>query len=137
MFDITLTAYSAIWKEDVFVFNSLKNPKVRNAILIGTLCSLSYLGVYFARNILSAVTPQIIASTSYNEEYIGSLSSLYFGSYAIGQLINGVIGDKVRARFMISFGLILAGVCNFCFPCLISRFLHKKPTGFVPVGFRF
>ncbi len=109
-----------IQKEDGFMINALKNPKVRNAILIGTLCSLSYLGVYFARNILSAVTPQIIADTVHNEEYIGSLSSLYFGSYAIGQLINGVIGDKVRARFMISFGLILAGVCNFCFPFLID-----------------
>ena len=38
----------------------LKNEKVRNAVMIGTLCSISYLGVYFARNILSVVTPQII-----------------------------------------------------------------------------
>ena len=96
--------------------NPMKNSKVRNAILIGTLCSLSYLGVYFARNILSAVTPQIIETTSYDEAYIGSLSSLYFGFYAVGQLINGTIGDKVRARYMISFGLILAGICSFIFP---------------------
>ena len=33
-------------------------PELRNAIYIGTLCAVSYLAVYFARNILGAVTPQ-------------------------------------------------------------------------------
>ncbi|MBQ8598818.1 MAG: MFS transporter [Oscillospiraceae bacterium] len=102
------------------MLQALKKSSVRNAILIGTLCSLSYLGVYFARNILSAVTPQIIETTAYGEEYIGSLSSLYFGFYAVGQLINGVVGDKVRARYMISFGLILAGVCSLIFPFVMD-----------------
>lgn len=32
------------------------------AILIGTLCSVSYLAVYFARNTLSAVTPQCFSA---------------------------------------------------------------------------
>ncbi len=102
------------------MLQALKKTSVRNALLIGTLCSLSYLGVYFARNILSAVTPQIIATTAYKEDYIGSLSSLYFGFYAVGQLINGIIGDKVRARFMISFGLILAGVSSLVFPFVMD-----------------
>ncbi|MBQ9969920.1 MAG: MFS transporter [Oscillospiraceae bacterium] len=102
------------------MLQSLKKQSVRNALLIGTLCSLSYLGVYFARNILSAVTPQIIATTAYKEDYIGSLSSLYFGFYAVGQLINGIVGDKVRARFMISFGLILAGVSSLIFPFVME-----------------
>lgn len=100
--------------------NIIKDRKVRNAILIGTLCSSSYLGVYFARNILSVVTPQIIESGKYTTEYIGSLSSIYFVLYAVGQLINGIIGDKVKARYMISLGLILAGVFNFLFPVIID-----------------
>ena len=102
------------------MLQALKKSSVRNAILIGTLCSLSYLGVYFARNILSAVTPQIIETTAYGEEYIGSLSSLYFVFYAVGQLIIGVVGDKVRARYMISLGLILAGVCSLIFPFVMD-----------------
>ena len=32
-------------------------PEAKKAIYIGTLCSVSYLAVYFARNILGAVTP--------------------------------------------------------------------------------
>lgn len=104
----------------------IKNQKVKNAIMIGTLCSSSYLAVYFARNILSTVTPQMIETDGFTTEYIGSVSSLYFIMYALGQLINGMIGDKVKARYMISFGLILAGVCNILFPCMINSPSNAK-----------
>ena len=96
------------------------DAKVKNAVMIGTLCSCSYLGVYFARNLLSAVTPQIIEGGSFSTEYIGSLSSLYFMFYAVGQLLNGAVGDKIKSRYMISFGLILAGVCNLLFPPVLD-----------------
>ena len=97
-----------------------RDQKVKNAIMIGTLCSCSYLGVYFARNQLSAVTPQIIEGGVYSTEYIGSLSSLYFTFYAVGQLLNGAVGDKIKARYMISFGLMLAGLCNVLFPSMLD-----------------
>lgn len=96
----------------------IKDTKVRNAIMIGTLCSVSYLAVYVARNVLSAVSPQMIITDGYTNEYIGEVSSVYFIFYAVGQLINGAIGDKIKARYMISFGLILAGVTNLVFPYL-------------------
>lgn len=92
------------------------NVKVKNAIFIGSLCSTSYLAVYIARNLLSAVTPQMIEGGKFTTEYVGSVSSLYFITYAIGQLINGIIGEKIKARNMISFGLLLAGLCNALFP---------------------
>ncbi len=95
--------------------NFTKNAKVKNAIMIGTLCSVSYLAVYLARNVLGAVTPQMIEQDGFTNEFMGELSSVYFICYAVGQLINGVIGDKIKARYMISFGLILAGICNFLF----------------------
>lgn len=112
----------------------IKNDKVRNAILIGSLCSVSYLAVYVARNILSAVSPQMIETGNFTNEYIGSASSIYFIFYAVGQLINGAIGDKIKARYMISFGLILAGVTNVIFPYMsgspaTARFVYGM-TGF-------
>ncbi|MBR5613872.1 MAG: MFS transporter [Clostridia bacterium] len=94
----------------------IKNTKARNAFIIGGLCSLSYFAVYIARNILGAVTPQMIEQTDYTTEYIGTTSSMYFIFYAVGQLLNGAIGDKIKARYMISFGLILAGITNIVFP---------------------
>ncbi|MBR5446732.1 MAG: MFS transporter [Clostridia bacterium] len=92
------------------------SPAARKAILIGCMCSISYLAVYVARNILGAVSPQMISGGAFTTESIGTLSSVYFITYAVGQLINGSIGDKIPAKYMISFGLVLAGVGNLCFP---------------------
>lgn len=86
--------------------------EARNALMIGFLCACSYLAVYFARNILSPVTPQMLKS-GFAETTVAALSSAYFMTYAIGQLINGAIGDRIKARYMVSIGLIMAGVCNF------------------------
>lgn len=93
----------------------IQNRGVRNAIYVGTLCSVSYLAVYVARNILGAVSPQMIAEGGFTTEYIGRVSSVYFICYAVGQLINGAIGDKIKARWMISGGLLMAGVMNLLF----------------------
>ncbi len=98
---------------------NLKNKDLTSALCLGTLCSVSYLAVYVAKNVLSAVTPQMI-SGGFTESYIGKVSSLYFIFYAVGQLINGMIGDKIKAKYMISFGLFLAGVTNTCF-ALVSK----------------
>ncbi len=96
------------------------SPAARKAILIGCMCSISYLAVYVARNILGAVTPQMIAGGSFTTESIGTLSSVYFITYALGQLINGSIGDRIPAKYMISCGLVLAGAGNLCFPHLAA-----------------
>ena len=106
----------------------------KKAIIVGTLCSVSYLAVYIARNVLGAVTPQMVASGTFTEEAIGTISSIYFICYAVGQLINGVIGDKIRASYMISLGLLLAGVSNILFPLLADHALATQisygATGF-------
>ena len=90
-----------------------------NAIYLGSLCSVAYFAVYIARNILSAVTPQMVAS-GFTEDYIGSVSALYLLFYAFGQLINGMIGDKIKAKYMLTFGLFCAGVTNLLFTMLIE-----------------
>ncbi|MBE6646207.1 MAG: MFS transporter [Ruminococcaceae bacterium] len=95
----------------------------KNAFMLGALCSVAYFAVYIARNILGAVTPQMITQ-GYTEEYIGSISSLYFVFYAVGQLINGAIGDKIKARWMISMGLLGAGITNLTF----SLIVHITPA---------
>lgn len=96
------------------------SEKARIALFVGTLCSVSYFAVYIARNSLSAVTPQMLEG-GFSEAYIGKISSVYFIVYAIGQLINGFIGEKIKARYMISFGLILAGICSFIFPMIANN----------------
>lgn len=109
-------------------------PEVKNAFVLGGMCSLSYLAVYIARNILGAVTPGMIEGGRFTTELIGGLSSLYFITYAVGQLINGIIGDKIKAKYMISLGLIFAGICNFLFSLAdgspLFSYLSYGLTGF-------
>lgn len=94
-----------------------KNEKVRNALCLGVLCSVAYFGVYVVRNVLSAVSPQMVDG-GFTNEYIGEASSVFFIFYAFGQLINGIIGDKIKARYMMSLGLLIAGALNISFPFL-------------------
>lgn len=97
--------------------------EVKNAIFIGAMCSIAYLAVYIARNVLSAVSPQMIETNAFGvdtQKFIGKVSSVYFITYAIGQLINGAIGDKIKGKYMIAVGLLMAGVTNFLFAKLSS-----------------
>ena len=96
------------------------NQKAKNAVYIGVLCSVSYLAVYVARNILGAVTPQMVEG-GYSEVYIGSCSSLFFFAYAVGQLINGAIGDRIKGKWMICMGLLGAGLMNLLFARLAGK----------------
>ncbi|MBQ2945061.1 MAG: MFS transporter [Clostridia bacterium] len=91
------------------------NQNAKNATVIGALCTVSYLAVYIARNILGAVTPMMIETGSFTEEYIGAASSLFFVFYAVGQLINGMIGNKIKAKYMMTLGLLLAGISSTAF----------------------
>lgn len=90
------------------------SQKAEEAIQIGSLCTVFFLAVHFTRNTLSAVTPQLL-DEGFAESYIGKVASLYLAFYAIGQLVNGAIGDKIKGRYMISLGLLLAGVMNLVF----------------------
>lgn len=92
--------------------DSQKRTNIRNAILLGGMCALAYLAVYVVRNVLSTVTPMITAEGVMSTEQIGTLSSVFFVAYAVGQLFNGVLGDHIPAKYMIGFGLMLAGVCH-------------------------
>lgn len=111
-----------------------KNTAIRNAILLGVLCSVSYLAVYLARNVLGAVSPQMIELGVMTNDQVGTLSSVYFITYAFGQLINGTIGDRIKAKYMLSVGLLMAGVCNILF-ALLSHYPAATYVSYAMTGF--
>ena len=112
-----------------------KNKNALKAVYIGTLCAVAYLAVYFARNVLSAATPQMIEGGVATTEYIGSLSSVYFMTYAVGQLINGLIGDKIKAKYMIGFGLALAGIVSVLFVFVLPVSTAAATVAYALTGF--
>ncbi len=91
------------------------SPAAMRAIFIGGMCAVAYLAVYLARNILGTVSPQMEQLGVITKSQSGTLSSLFFITYAVGQLVNGILGDKIKAKYMISFGLALAGASNIVF----------------------
>ena len=99
--------------------------EAKKAIIIGAICAIAYCSVYICRDILSALSPQLTSGSIFTTDQLGTLSSIFFFSYAIGQLINGIIGDKVPGKYMVSLGLILASFCLFAMP-------HVAPLAAVP-----
>ncbi len=93
----------------------LKSKEASHAVMLGGLCSLAYLVVYVVRNVLGACTPQMLESGTYSTEKIGVMSSVFFVVYALGQLVNGIIGDHIKAKYMMAIGLLGAGICNGVF----------------------
>lgn len=95
-----------------------QDKEVMHAVWLGLMCIVSYLGCYYARNILSVVSPYMLVSTSFTVEFIGTISTGYMITYAVGQLLNGRIGDLVKGKYLVGGGLLLAGLCNLLMPYL-------------------
>lgn len=101
--------------------NFTKNKQLNYVIVIALICSISYLSVYMARTMLSAVTPQLVESGNATNEYVGAISSAFFLCYAIGQLLNGIIGEKIGGKYMVSIGLVFSAAVNFLFLIFIMH----------------
>ena len=106
----------------------------KKAILIGSMCSLSYLAVYFAKNVLGPCVPGMVEMGAFTREDTTNMASVYFIVYALGQLINGSIGNHVSAKYMISVGLFMAGVCHGAFSmangALLPSYIAYSASGY-------
>lgn len=107
--------------------------KVQSAWRIGSLCIATYLASYVTRNILSVSTPEMIREAFFTKEYTGLLSSVCFIFYAVGQLINGFIGDMVHPKYMIIMGLGVSSISTFAIPLFDNRIIHF--AAFALIGF--
>lgn len=86
----------------------------KNAVLMEITCFFAYMTVYFSRNILSVATPEMLR-VGYTTEYIGILSTGFMITYAVGQLVNGIIGDYIKSKYMMCLGMIFAALSSVLF----------------------
>lgn len=93
--------------------------ETKKALLIGAVCAVAYGSVYICRDILSALSPQLTKGGVFSVDQLGTMSSVFFFTYAVGQLINGIIGDRIQSKYMVSLGLILASCAFFAIPPLV------------------
>lgn len=76
------------------------------------LCFLVYCTSYIARGSFSFVRSTMIESGAIGISVAGAISASYFIFYALGQLINGFLGDKLSPFWMVSVGLCIVIVSN-------------------------
>ena len=102
-----------------------KSKRINESSLsIGAACVFAYFFNYCARNLLNVCTPAMVQSGQFTEEFLASVSSAYLLIYAAGQLINGIVGERIRAKYMVTFGIMTAGVVLVLFPLASSQALQ-------------
>lgn len=79
------------------------------------LCWMAYSFAYFCRVNFSVALPAIQDTYKWSNAKIGLIGSSLFWVYALGQLINGYIGDKIDSRKFVFIGLIASAAINIAF----------------------
>lgn len=76
---------------------------------------ITYATFYLCRVNFSVAIPGIMDEFGYTRTAVGGIATALFGAYAIGQFINGQLGDKFGGRILIVTGLITSGILNIVF----------------------
>ncbi len=76
---------------------------------------ITYGTFYLCRVSISVAIPGIMKEFGYSKTMMGTVLTSLFITYAVGQFINGQLGDKVGARRLISLGLLASGILNILF----------------------
>lgn len=101
---------------DFLGYNSKRD---RNIFL---LCFLAYSATYICRLNYSCIIPQLNSLGIMNESKIASVSSAFFVCYGLGQIVSGIIGDRINTRYMIFFGVFFSSLSN-----ILICFLNSYP----------
>ncbi|MBQ2704224.1 MAG: MFS transporter [Clostridia bacterium] len=88
----------------------------KKAFIIGFLCIATYIINYYLRNMLSVFSPQLYETGLFSVEHVGLLSSTYMVLYAVGQVVNGFLGDFLSPKKIITMGICLSGLSSIAFP---------------------
>lgn len=76
---------------------------------------ITYASFYLLRVNISIAMPSIMEEFDLTKTNMGIVLTSLFFAYAIGQFINGQLGDKINARRIITFGLISSAILNIIF----------------------
>lgn len=90
-----------------------KLPSRRLSRLLAALCSAFYAGGYLTRVNFAAVTVGIIEETGWEKTEISSVTTALFIAYGIGQIISGLLGDRLRPDLIMIGGLGVSVLLNF------------------------
>lgn len=75
-------------------------------------CWVTYALSYFCRTNLSIALPKMSETFHWSTVSAGMIGSVFFLSYGLGHLINGLLGDKMPIKKFMLFGLFGTALCN-------------------------
>ena len=76
---------------------------------------ITYASFYLLRVNISIAMPEIMSEFGITKTNMGVVLSCLFFAYAIGQFINGQLGDKINSRRIITIGLVTSAILNIIF----------------------
>ncbi|UCG46735.1 MAG: MFS transporter [Phycisphaerales bacterium] len=76
---------------------------------------VTYASFYLCRVNISIALPKIMEESDLTKSRMGLVLSSLFLLYAVGQFINGQLGDKLNSRRIITFGLLSSAALNIAF----------------------
>ncbi|MFH1538340.1 MAG: MFS transporter, partial [bacterium] len=82
-----------------------------------------YAGYYFTRKNYAVAKTGLMETYGLNEMQIAPIGGAFLGLYTVGQFVNGILGDKVGSRVMLSFGMIVSALMSLWFGFTSSAIL--------------
>jgi len=76
---------------------------------------ITYASFYLLRVNISIAMPSIMSEFGLTKTNMGVVLTSLFFAYAVGQFINGQLGDKLNSRRIITIGLITSAILNIIF----------------------
>ncbi|MBC8416081.1 MAG: MFS transporter [Candidatus Cloacimonetes bacterium] len=76
---------------------------------------ITYASFYLLRVNISIAMPSIMSEFGLTKTNMGVVLTSLFFAYAVGQFINGQLGDKLNSRRIITIGLIVSAILNIIF----------------------
>jgi sugar phosphate permease len=76
---------------------------------------LSYASFYLCRVNIAVALPAIQADQGWDTSATGLIGGTFLWIYALGQLINGALGQRANARWFVGAGMLISALCNALF----------------------
>ena len=95
------------------LFRIGKDPKANRLFF---LFALAYFSSYLMRYDYSAALSEILSAENIAKSEGGLVSTSLFIAYAAGQIVSGILGDKIKPYRLIFFGLSMTALINILMP---------------------
>lgn len=103
-------------KRNLLGYEDRKNQK------LCILCWIAYASTYICRLNYSAVMPELERLNVFPESQIAAISSAFFICYGLGQIVSGMLGDRLSPCLLIFAGLAVSALSNMAI-FLINSFV--------------